>query len=149
MMRGAAEIAASRDTTAGAEAGGVAPGMRIGIAVGVVSALFVALFGSLNKRFAGHHDPLAVTALELGAGIALLTVLAPLMPLLFPAFAGNPFALPGARDLGRLREAACRRLRADLDDMAAALQCVDGRLRLAVLDHDHAGPRGARPERDQ
>ena len=39
-------------------AGGVAPGMRIGIAVGAVSALFVGLFGSLNKRFAGHHDPL-------------------------------------------------------------------------------------------
>ena len=83
-------------------AGGVAPGMRVGIAVGAVSALFVALFGSLNKRFAGHHDPLAVTALELGAGIVLLTVLSPLMPLLFPAFAGNPFALPGARDFGFL-----------------------------------------------
>ena len=83
-------------------AGGVAPGMRIGIAVGAVSALFVGLFGSLNKRFAGHHDPLAVTALELGAGIVLLTALAPLMPLLFPAFAGNPFALPGARDFGFL-----------------------------------------------
>jgi len=82
--------------------GGVAPGMRIGIVVGAVSALFVALFGSLNKRFAGHHDPLAVTALELGAGIALLTMLAPLMPILFPAFAGNPFALPGARDFGFL-----------------------------------------------
>ena len=82
--------------------GGVAPGMRMGIAVGAVSALFVGLFGSLNKRYAGHHDPLAVTALELGAGLALLTVLAPLMPLLFPAFAGNPFALPGARDFGFL-----------------------------------------------
>ena len=83
-------------------AGGVAPDMRMGIVVGAVSALFVGLFGSLNKRFAGHHDPLAVTALELGAGIALLTVLAPIMPLLFPAFAGNPIALPGARDFGFL-----------------------------------------------
>lgn len=83
-------------------AGGVAPGMRAGIAVGAVSALFVGLFGSLNKRYAGHHDPLAVTALELGAGIVLLTVLAPIMPLLFPAFAGNPFSVPGARDFGFL-----------------------------------------------
>jgi drug/metabolite transporter (DMT)-like permease len=83
-------------------AGGVAPGMRAGIAVGAVSALFVGLFGSLNKRFAGHHDPLAVTALELGAGIVLLTALAPIMPMLFPAFAGDPFALPGARDFGFL-----------------------------------------------
>jgi drug/metabolite transporter (DMT)-like permease len=83
-------------------AGGVAPGMRAGIAVGAVSALFVGLFGSLNKRYAGHHDPLAVTALELGAGIVLLTVLSPLMPWLFPAFAGDPFALPGAHDFGFL-----------------------------------------------
>lgn len=83
-------------------AGGVASGMRAGIVVGAVSALFVGLFGSLNKRYAGHHDPLAVTALELGAGIVLLTALAPIMPLLFPAFAGDPFAVPGARDLGFL-----------------------------------------------
>jgi drug/metabolite transporter (DMT)-like permease len=83
-------------------AGGVAPGMRAGIAVGAVSALFVGLFGSLNKRYAGHHDPLAVTALELGAGIVLLTVLSPLMPWLFPAFAGDPFALPGPHDFGFL-----------------------------------------------
>ena len=82
--------------------GGVSPEMRAGIAVGAVSAMFVGLFSSLNKRYAGHHDPLAVTALELGAGIALLTGLAPLMPLLFPAFAGDPFALPGARDFGLL-----------------------------------------------
>jgi drug/metabolite transporter (DMT)-like permease len=82
--------------------GGVAPGMRAGIAVGAVSALFVGLFGSLNKRYAGHHDPLAVTALELGAGIVLLTLLAPVMPWLFPAFAGNPFVLPGAHDFGFL-----------------------------------------------
>ena len=79
-------------------AGGVAPDMRMGIVVGAVSALFVGLFGSLNKRFAGHHDPLAVTALELGAGIALLTVLAPIMPLLFPAFAGPLLVLPSAPD---------------------------------------------------
>ena len=62
--------------------------MRAGIAVGAVSALLVAMFGSLNKRLVEHGDPLTVTALELGAGTLTLTLLAPLMPLLFPAFAG-------------------------------------------------------------
>lgn len=80
--------------------GGVPDGMRAGIAVGALSALFVALFGSLNKRMVGRGDPLTVTALELGAGALLLTALAPLMPMVFPAFAseGALFPLPGARD---------------------------------------------------
>jgi drug/metabolite transporter (DMT)-like permease len=78
--------------------GGVPQGMRIGIAVGALSALFVAIFGSLNKRLVEHGDPLTVTALELGAGAVTLTVLAPLMPLLFPAFAGDLLALPNLRD---------------------------------------------------
>lgn len=82
--------------------GGVPADMRLGIAVGAVSALMVALFGSLNKRFVEHGDPLTVTALELGAGVLLLTLLAPLMPWLFPAFAGDLFALPGLHDAGYL-----------------------------------------------
>lgn len=82
--------------------GGVPDGMRLGIAVGAMSALFVALFSSLNKRFVEHGDPLTVTALELGAGALLLTLLAPLMPRLFPAFAGDLFVLPGAHDAGYL-----------------------------------------------
>lgn len=82
--------------------GGVPDDMHLGIAVGTLSALLVALFGSLNKRFVEHGDPLAVTALELGAGTLLLTALAPLMPLLFPAFAGTLFELPDAHDLGFL-----------------------------------------------
>lgn len=82
--------------------GGVPDGMRLGIAVGAMSALFVALFSSLNKRFVEHGDPLTVTALELGAGVLLLTLLAPLMPHLFPAFAGDLFVLPGAHDAGYL-----------------------------------------------
>lgn len=82
--------------------GGVPDGMRLGIAVGAMSALFVALFSSLNKRFVEHGDPLTVTALELGAGVLLLTLLAPLMPRLFPAFAGDLFVLPGAHDAGYL-----------------------------------------------
>ena len=73
--------------------GGVPPSMHVGIAVGILSALFVALFSSLNKRLAGPSHALAVTALELGAGTALLTVLAP-----FVAHVGPAFPLPSARD---------------------------------------------------
>lgn len=93
--------------------GGVPDDMRIGVAVGALSALLVALFGSLNKRLVGHaeaarhDDPLAVTALELGAGTAALTVLAPVMPWLplsgtNPQFAGELLALPGPRDAALL-----------------------------------------------
>jgi len=78
--------------------GGVPASMRMGIAVGTVSALFVAIFGSLNKRLVDRADPLTMTALELGAGTLALAALAPLMPMLFPAFAGDLFAPPGARD---------------------------------------------------
>ena len=82
--------------------GGIPDGMRVGVAVGALSALFVALFGSLNKRLVEHADPLVVTAVELGAGALALTLLAPLMPMLFPAFAGPLFVLPGAADAGWL-----------------------------------------------
>jgi len=78
--------------------GGVPGEMHIGIAVGIGSALLLAVLGSLNKRFVAQADPLTVTALELGAGAVVLTLLAPLMPILFPAFAGELFALPGPRD---------------------------------------------------
>lgn len=79
-------------------AGGVPDGMLLGIVAGTVSALFVALFGSLNKRLVAHADPLSVTALEMAAGVATLTLVAPLSGLLVPAFGGDPFALPGAHD---------------------------------------------------
>ncbi|TWI08217.1 DMT family transporter [Aerolutibacter ruishenii] len=78
--------------------GGVPPDMRLGIAVGALSALFVALFGSLNKRMVEHGDPLTVTALELGAGALTLTLLAPVMPAIFPAFAGDLFVMPSTSD---------------------------------------------------
>ena len=81
--------------------GGVPAGMRAGIAVGALSALLVAIFGSLNKRLVEHGDPLAVTALELGAGMLALAVLAPAMPWLpgmAHAFAGDLLVLPSARD---------------------------------------------------
>jgi drug/metabolite transporter (DMT)-like permease len=79
--------------------GGVPHGMRLGILVGTVSAMFVALFGSLNKRLVEHADPLTVTAVELGAGTLAMTVLAPVMPFLFPAFAGTLFVLPSPHDM--------------------------------------------------
>ena len=72
---------------------GVPSGMRLGVAVGVLSALFVAVFSALNKRFVEHAEPLAVTALELGAGAAFLTLLAPLLP-----HTGAAFVLPGLHD---------------------------------------------------
>ncbi len=73
--------------------GGVPEGMRLGIAVGVVSAFLVAIFSALNKRLVDRGEPLAVTALELGAGALLLTFLAPLVP-----HEGAAFLLPDARN---------------------------------------------------
>jgi len=81
---------------------GVPREMRTGIAVGVLSALLVALFGSLNKRLVEHADALTVTTVELAAGLLALTLLAPLMPLLFPAFAGDLLVWPSARDAALL-----------------------------------------------
>ncbi|MET0289712.1 MAG: DMT family transporter [Pseudoxanthomonas sp.] len=78
--------------------GGVPVGMRAGVAVGALSALLVAVFGSLNKRMVEGAEPLTVTALELGSGTVLLTLLAPLMPWIFPDFAGDLLVLPSLRD---------------------------------------------------
>lgn len=78
---------------------GVPDDMRIGILVGVASAILVALFGSLNKRLVHHADPLTVTAIELGAGTLILTLLAPVMPLLLPIFGSTDLlTLPSAHD---------------------------------------------------
>lgn len=79
--------------------GGVVPGMRLGILVGAISAAFVAVFSSLNKRLVEHADPLTVTAIELGAGTLALSLLAPLMPHIFPVFGSDLYVLPGMQDL--------------------------------------------------
>jgi len=72
--------------------GGTPGGMRLGIAVGAVSAFFVAIFGSLNKRFIGQSAALTVTGIEMAAGAAFLTVLAPFL-------GGEPlFVLPAHQD---------------------------------------------------
>jgi drug/metabolite transporter (DMT)-like permease len=78
--------------------GGVPAGMHAGIVAGVVSAFLVAVFGTLNKRMVDAGDPLTVTALELGAGTVVLTLLAPLMPALVPAFAGPLLVVPTGMD---------------------------------------------------
>jgi drug/metabolite transporter (DMT)-like permease len=86
--------------------GGVPDEMRVGIVVGALSALFVAFFGSLNKRLVDtvgdQGDPLTITAIELAAGTGALTLLAPLMPALFPAFAGPLLVIPGGMDAAYL-----------------------------------------------
>lgn len=73
--------------------GGVPVGMRVGIAVGALSALLVAIFGTLNKLLVDRADPFAVTAIELTAGAALLTIITVLMP-----GSDSAFVIPGARD---------------------------------------------------
>jgi drug/metabolite transporter (DMT)-like permease len=64
--------------------GGTPAGMRAGIAIGILSALLVAVFGALNKRYVEHGEPLAMTAIELAAGLVFLTVVAQAAPA--PAF---------------------------------------------------------------
>jgi drug/metabolite transporter (DMT)-like permease len=78
--------------------GGVPSGMRDGIIVGAISALLVAIFGSLNKRLAHRGEALTATGLELGAGLVVLTVLAPLLPSLMPELAGPLLEWPEPRD---------------------------------------------------
>src|SRR3954452_11868853 len=59
---------------------------------------------------------------------------------------GRAAARTNARGCG---EAAFRPVGADLDDVTTLAQILDRRLGHAVLDHQHAGTRGARPERDR
>jgi drug/metabolite transporter (DMT)-like permease len=61
-------------------AGGVPASMHVGIAVGAVSAALIALASALNKRLIQHGKPLVVTCLELGAGVAALIAISPLIP---------------------------------------------------------------------
>src|SRR5712691_10415964 len=63
--------------------------------------------------------------------------------------AGIGGSATAAADLRGGGEAAFRPVGTGLHDMPAALQAIDGRPRHAVLDHEHAGPRGARPERER
>lgn len=82
--------------------GAVPHGMLAGIGVGITSAALVAVFSALNKRLVEKADPLAVTALELGAGALLLTAIAPLAARWTGDGTGAAFVLPTARDAGLL-----------------------------------------------
>jgi len=53
---------------------------------------------SLNKRLAQRGEALTATALELGAGLILLSVLAPLLPAVMPELAGPLLEWPSPRD---------------------------------------------------
>jgi drug/metabolite transporter (DMT)-like permease len=73
--------------------GGIPGSMHLGFWVGVASAVLAAVFNALNKRHLGHHDAMAVTWLELGAGFLLIAALGPFMG---PPGAG--FAIPSVQD---------------------------------------------------
>jgi drug/metabolite transporter (DMT)-like permease len=73
--------------------GGLPEAMAVGFWVGVASAALSALFGLLNKRFLGHRDAMTVTWIELGAGFALVALLAPFMGL-----DGQWAVMPGITD---------------------------------------------------
>jgi len=73
--------------------GGIPGSMHLGFSVGVVSAVLAAVFNALNKRYLGHHDAMAVTWLELGAGFLLIAALSP-----FTAPLGGSVVLPSVQD---------------------------------------------------
>jgi drug/metabolite transporter (DMT)-like permease len=73
--------------------GGIPDSMHGGFWVGVLSAGLAAVFIALNKRFLGENDALTVTAVELGAGWLLLSVVGPFM-----APPGQFLVLPGFQD---------------------------------------------------
>ena len=77
--------------------GGIPESMHLGFWVGVASAALAAVYTALNKRFLGHHDAMAVTWIELGAGFALVAALVPTLgPLIAPD--GGSVVLPGVQD---------------------------------------------------
>ena len=99
--------------------GGIPQDMHSAFWLGVVSAALAAMFNALNKRHLGHHDAMAVTWLELGAGFLLVAAIAPFAapdgsgpgPARCPrrgiaAGAGHPLHPDSLRD-GARRSAAC------------------------------------------
>jgi drug/metabolite transporter (DMT)-like permease len=77
--------------------GGIPGSMQLGFWVGVISAALAALYNALNKRYLGHHDAMAVTSVELGAGFLLVAALLPTLgPMLGPD--GGGFVLPSVQD---------------------------------------------------
>jgi drug/metabolite transporter (DMT)-like permease len=58
--------------------GFTASDMNVGILVAILSALLAATFGVMNKGMVARHDLYAITLLEFVAGVAVLSILAPL-----------------------------------------------------------------------
>jgi drug/metabolite transporter (DMT)-like permease len=73
--------------------GGIPDSMHLGFWVGVLSAALAAVYNALNTRFLGHHDAMAVTSVELGAGFLLVAALGP-----FVAPDGAGVVLPTVQD---------------------------------------------------
>jgi drug/metabolite transporter (DMT)-like permease len=73
--------------------GGIPSSMQVGFWVGAASAILSALYTALNKRFLGHHDAMAVTWLELGAGFVVVAIFAAFM-----APNGTGIVLPSVQD---------------------------------------------------
>ena len=73
--------------------GGIPDSMHLGFWVGVISAALAALFNALNKRYLGHHDAMAVTWLELGAGFLVCSAIAAIA-----APDGAGFLVPSVQD---------------------------------------------------
>jgi len=72
--------------------GGTPTSMRLGVAVGVLSAVLVSVYASLNKRYIGNSDAIAVTGLEIGAGLVLITIISAVIA------PETVFVLPSVRD---------------------------------------------------
>jgi drug/metabolite transporter (DMT)-like permease len=73
--------------------GGIPGSMHLGFWVGVISAVLAAVFNALNKRHLGHHDAMAVTWIELGAGFLLIAAIGTFM-----GPPGEGVALPSVQD---------------------------------------------------
>ena len=77
--------------------GGIPGSMHLGFWVGVISAALASVYNLLNKRYLGHHDAMAVTWVELGAGFLVVAALLPTMgPFMGPA--GGSVVLPSVQD---------------------------------------------------
>ena len=73
--------------------GGIPGSMHLGFWVGVISAALASVYTLLNKRYLGHHDAMAVTWVELGAGFLVVAAIGPFM-----GPAGGSVVLPSVQD---------------------------------------------------